>query len=168
MSIHPSYWGKEVWHTMYAIAFGYPEEGVTPEVKAQAIAFYRSLGLLLPCDTCRKNYSTLLEKYPVEDAVDGRAALTLWVHKIHVETTLEAQQQNSSIKNIDPLHIIKQRFDEARGKENKERNKEQVVRHIVSYPIQNIIIKKDIGGDQPVRQILRAPTVRGRGCNCGK
>jgi hypothetical protein len=49
-------WGPATWHLLRIISFNYPT-APSHETKKQYMAFVKSLGDVLPCDACRKNYA---------------------------------------------------------------------------------------------------------------
>jgi len=54
-------WGPATWHFLRCVSFNYPVEP-SSEQKNQYAAFVRSLGDVLPCGACRRNFKKNLEQ----------------------------------------------------------------------------------------------------------
>lgn len=76
------FWGPHVWATMDFIAFNYPNEP-TDEDKKNIKSFFSSITPLLPCASCRTDFSTLLQKFPIEKHLSSRETLTKWLVEAH-------------------------------------------------------------------------------------
>jgi len=85
MSIDPRIWGKHFWFMMYSIALVYPHNP-TREDKKNTKHFYSSLGPILPCEKCRRNFNDHIKHYPITDTVfANRSNLVTWVININNE-----------------------------------------------------------------------------------
>lgn len=79
---------------MHSIAASSPAEMGETE-KAQYIAFFKSIGDVLPCPSCRSHYTEYLTTHSIADALSqpaplnpawpGNIALQEWVHRLHNE-----------------------------------------------------------------------------------
>jgi hypothetical protein len=81
-------WGPPGWLFLHCVTFGYPykineakEEHIIR--REQTRQFFRNIGYVLPCKYCRLSYQEFIKKTPVEDFLNSRRDLTLWLYKIH-------------------------------------------------------------------------------------
>ena len=78
-------WGPPGWFFLHSVTFGYPDE-INPEnvdrVRHYA-NFFNSLGHVLPCKYCRNSYNEYISELPVENFLNSRKDLTLWLYLIH-------------------------------------------------------------------------------------
>lgn len=75
-------WGKCAWVFIHSIAINYPKDP-TPTEKENIIAFFHSLGDILPCRHCRKHYKDNLKKVPIQ--AGSKMELLYWTIDIHNE-----------------------------------------------------------------------------------
>ena len=84
---NPSVWGPPTWTSMHIFAARFPEyfesEKHFVEVQRKYSTYFDSLKEVLPCGPCRRDYTQLLEEYPVEKAAISRYHLSRWVWNIH-------------------------------------------------------------------------------------
>jgi hypothetical protein len=55
MGLTTNSWGKEGWHFIHCVSLAYPNDA-TKQIKTQYKAFFKSLGYVLPCPSCSKNF----------------------------------------------------------------------------------------------------------------
>lgn len=83
-NVDPIIWGPAGWEFLEAIARGYP---VSPSEtdKTKAVAFFTSLGHLLPCMKCRDGHALFIKKYDPRRFVGSKHMLREWVelYKTH-------------------------------------------------------------------------------------
>eukprot|EP00965_Chrysotila_dentata_P052810 1752109-Pleurochrysis_carterae.AAC.3 len=79
---NPREWGSHFWYVMHTVAYAYPDDP-SREVREAAKAFYGSLPHLLPCPSCGHHYNDLLNRYPLDSAIESRMSLVAWVVGIH-------------------------------------------------------------------------------------
>jgi hypothetical protein len=82
----PKLWGPQYWFVMRCVAANYPKNPNMAE-RNKAYNFYNELTSLMPCETCRTNYSLHAMKYPLRDWLDSRDRLISWVELINQLTT---------------------------------------------------------------------------------
>lgn len=83
-----SCWGPVGWAFLHSVTFGYPENPTDAERDAYG-KYFRSLGAILPCDTCRNNYKKNLEELPIERYLGSRRELTYWGYMLHEKVNNE-------------------------------------------------------------------------------
>lgn len=79
----PATWGPTVWGAAHAIAYAFPEHP-TDEERSMYLAYFSSLGNVLPCVQCRDNWKHALEASPLTDAVvENKNSLCRWLFEMH-------------------------------------------------------------------------------------
>ena len=84
-NLTPKIWGPPMWESMHMISFAYPNNP-NDETKQKYKNYYQSLTNVLPCDTCRKEYSKLITNGPLEltdNLFKNRYTVTKWVYDLH-------------------------------------------------------------------------------------
>lgn len=79
-SSDPKFWGPALWKFLHSMAANYPVDP-TPQYRASSRQFFYSLRHLLPCETCRVHYSTLIVKrQPQTESAQSLQEWVLWLH----------------------------------------------------------------------------------------
>ena len=71
-------WGPPAWFFLHLIAQNY-----SPQRKSEYLKFFNSLTGVLPCGSCRDNYSKILKEIPIEGALKTRELLVRWLFMVH-------------------------------------------------------------------------------------
>ena len=82
MGLNPEVWGPHYWFFIHTVAMSYP---LSPNeiTKKKYYSLINDMPLFIPDQKCAKNFSDLLDKYPVTPYLDSRASFTKWAHFIH-------------------------------------------------------------------------------------
>ncbi len=80
--MHPNVWGPASWKTIHLFALGYPNPP-TQEDRRRYANFYKAMGEVLPCSTCRVHFKQHLETLPIEPHLDTRGRLFEWTVALH-------------------------------------------------------------------------------------
>jgi hypothetical protein len=80
MGFNPILWGSQAWHFIHFVAISYPENP-TKQDKVKYNKFFQSIGDVLPCPTCGKNFQEKIKKYPPN--LESRQKLFEWTVDIH-------------------------------------------------------------------------------------
>lgn len=86
MGISPEFWGKHGWHFIHSIALAYPDEP-TEEQKSNYMAFFKTLGDVLPCPICGYHFKENMAKMPPK--LDNKTDLFYWTVDMHNEVNKE-------------------------------------------------------------------------------
>lgn len=79
----PDVWGPHAWIFLHSITLEYPDNP-TSEDKVNIVNFINSLGPVLPCQKCRINFKSHIEKYPLtEEVLKSKTNLVKWMIDIH-------------------------------------------------------------------------------------
>ncbi len=76
----PEIWGPHAWFLLHSISLEYPDNP-TNEDKQNMTTFIESFGKVLPCEKCRVNFKSHLDKYPLNN--NSKVDLVKWVIDIH-------------------------------------------------------------------------------------
>ena len=71
-------WGPCAWLFLHCISMNY-----NPIYKNEYYMFFKYMQYILPCKTCRDNYSVYIKKYLRIKHFKSRQTLTMWVFKLH-------------------------------------------------------------------------------------
>ena len=82
MSLNPEIWGPHYWFFLHTIALTYPSSP-NAIAKKKYYNFIQDLPLFIPHASIAKQFSNLLEKYPVTPYLDSRPSFNKWMHFIH-------------------------------------------------------------------------------------
>lgn len=77
----PKTWGPSLWRAIHFVALGYPSEPTGDDVAAYG-DFFRSLGGVIPCGTCKDNYVRHLAELP-PDPYLASGRLFEWTVAMH-------------------------------------------------------------------------------------
>lgn len=81
-AIRPKSWGPACWRFLDCLAFSYP---CTPshEQQADMAEFFHALKKVLPCYSCRTDFTKMMDEDPIERHLHSREALTRWLNGKH-------------------------------------------------------------------------------------
>jgi len=82
MTLNPEIWGPHYWFFLHTIALIYPRypNAIT---KKKYYNLIQDLPLFIPDAKIAKEFSELLDKYPVTPYLDSRPSFNKWIHYIH-------------------------------------------------------------------------------------
>jgi hypothetical protein len=75
-------WGPHAWTFLHSASFAYPDNP-SPEKREAARELFRSLRHMLPCDDCCSHYCKEFDKDPVDNHLDSKYKLSLWLVNFH-------------------------------------------------------------------------------------
>lgn len=84
----PQSWGPYIWSTIHLVALGYPQKPSSFD-KMQYKMFFMSIGNVLPCSKCVKNYTRHFSELPIDDFLESRDSLFNWTVKLHNIVNME-------------------------------------------------------------------------------
>ncbi len=84
-NISPTLWGPHLWKFMHYLTLSYPENP-TEEDKDNLYNFFLTIQTVLPCEKCRYNFKSHLEKTPLtEEILSDNVKVIKWLFDIHNE-----------------------------------------------------------------------------------
>lgn len=115
-------WGPPAWFFLHCITMNY---NPTKHSKTGYIQFFKTLQYVLPCGTCRINYSELIQsgKHKLTDDVfDSRASLVKWLFHVHNAINLRTGKRLTFSDDAQGLKDMKRFYEPFRAKcDNKRR-----------------------------------------------
>jgi len=100
MTLNPKVWGPHGWFFMHSITLAYPDSP-TKEDKENIINFFNSVGKVLPCHKCRKNFKKHSAKLPLTDKiVSSREELVKWLIDFHNEVNEVTHKPKLSYEEV--------------------------------------------------------------------
>ncbi len=104
-------WGPSIWHFLHTMSFNYPVKP-TKKDKAHYKRYMMSLGKVLPCGHCRKNYPKNLKSVPLTNrALKNRHNFSKWMYDLH-------EQINKMLKKKSGLSYkeVRNRYENFRSR----------------------------------------------------
>ena len=80
--IKPKTWGSSCWTFLHCIALAYPLKP-SPEDQDALRNYFHALSKVLPCYTCKMDFTQMLEADPISQHLHSREALCRWLHQKH-------------------------------------------------------------------------------------
>ncbi len=90
-------WGPGLWLFLHTTTLNYAVKP-SEEQKNQVREFFYSLGPILPCRYCRKNYARNLKEFPIR--LDSKRELFEWLVDIHNEVNGLTGKRSYSYKEV--------------------------------------------------------------------
>lgn len=92
------FWGGPGWIFLFSIAFNYPlhvdrKNREHRERRRYTRQLFLNLQYTLPCKYCRVSFRKFLRRLPIDDHLDGRAALTRWLYRIRNMVNAKLRRQ---------------------------------------------------------------------------
>lgn len=81
-AIKPHVWGPGCWTLLHSVTLAYPLQPSSSD-QIEMRDFIRSLSKVLPCYSCKQDFSAMLESDPVEPHLHSRRAFFQWLVKQH-------------------------------------------------------------------------------------
>lgn len=87
--MNPKIWGPKAWFFLHSITFNYPENPSAQE-KKDHYDFFKILGIVLPCETCKKHYEEHLgDGTTLRIALNSRTTFISWLIDIHNQINVQ-------------------------------------------------------------------------------
>lgn len=121
-------WGPPGWLFLHCLTFGYPYQIDEMnhehfEKKNQYKQFFYYLGKVLPCKYCRESYDKYFKELPIDNFLNNRHDLCLWLYKIHNKVNDKLGVPNCDIPTFEE---IKSKYESYRAKCKKTTEKERL------------------------------------------
>lgn len=110
LPIDPERWGPPAWDFLYCVAFSYPHEPTSRDRK-RMLAFLKSLGKILPCERCRKNYRKKIKKMSPKKNLKSKKTFVLWIMNIKNDIARQGNGKLDTYNNLcEKYHLDKLEF----------------------------------------------------------
>lgn len=106
--MNPKIWGPPAWVFLYSIVLNYPDN---PSHKEKNIMrdFFMSLGNILPCEKCGKNYEIHVRLFPIDDKVlTNKYTLFNWLNTINNQVQISLNKRQYSAQ--ERLQFMKDKY----------------------------------------------------------
>ena len=92
-------WGSHLWFSLHTITFTYP---LIPSLKdkQQFKNFFISLKDVIPCSICQKNYKRHLKEFPIDNHLNNRKDLVIWLIDVHNMVNSEIGKKVMSYETV--------------------------------------------------------------------
>ena len=78
--IERSIWGPSTWLYLHTLTLSYPDNPTNND-KYRFYNFFKNI--ILPCETCEKDFKMLIKQYPIEDNLSSKKDIVNWLINIH-------------------------------------------------------------------------------------
>lgn len=137
--MNPNYWGKYFWNVIHITALDYPNNPSKNDEKIYA-QFYKSIGQVLPCSKCRKNYERHFENIPIHYFLENRKSLFKWTVHLHNIVNKELGKPQWSVEYAESFYKSREKNDVVNKEEAFQMSKTDGNQHSMNG--ENCIIQK--------------------------
>lgn len=97
--LDPNIWGPHYWHVLHTIAMTYPNypNAIT---KKKYYEFIQNIPMFLPIEKMGKDFSQLLNLYPVQPYLDNRESFIRWTWFIHNKINEKLEKPQISLNDF--------------------------------------------------------------------
>ena len=95
----PTRWGPKLWFMLHTISFNYPDSP-TYNDKVNTKNFYEILRYIIPCDVCRVHYTEHLGNMPIDNYLDSKENLIMWVLKLHNTVNISLDKPTWTLEQL--------------------------------------------------------------------
>lgn len=108
--MNPNYWGKYYWKVIHITALGYPISPTKNDEKNYH-QFFKSIGQILPCSKCRKNYERHFENIPIAFFLENNKSLFKWTVHLHNTVNKELGKPQWNVEFAESFYKTHQKND---------------------------------------------------------
>ena len=120
MNLNPVVWGPHYWFFLYTIAMNYSDNPNNILKKKYYDVIY-NLPIFIPHHDISKQFSIILEKYPVTPYLDSKESLIKWVHFIHNKINIYLGKKEISYFDAMNKYYNNYKLKEIKIKEEKSK-----------------------------------------------
>jgi len=97
--LDPKVWGPHYWFFLNTVAMTYPNypNAVT---KKKYYEFIQNIPLFIPVEEISKEFSNLIDKYPITPYLDNRDSFVRWVHFMHNKINEKLEKPSISLNDF--------------------------------------------------------------------
>jgi FAD-linked sulfhydryl oxidase len=130
--MNPKFWGPHAWIFLHSVTMNYPKNP-TDQDKQRYREFFKSMERVLPCEKCAFHYSSHIDEFPIDPALESRDSLINWLIQIHNEVNISLHK---------PEYTYDQVIEEYRYKMNNLDKDETLVYKVIILGLLAYIIFK--------------------------
>jgi hypothetical protein len=99
LQLDPDIWGPHYWFVLHTMALTYPHHP-NDVTKKKYYDFIQNLPVFIPVESIGKDFSKLLDLYPITAYLDNRDSLIRWAHFIHNKINDKLEKPRISIDDF--------------------------------------------------------------------
>lgn len=102
-NFNPKLWGPHAWKFLHMVALSYPTNP-SREDKDAYKSFFLNLGKILPCHGCQVNFKDHVNKFDINNYLDGPDSLFEWVMAINNEVSSMLGKWTSGVSSTKNMY----------------------------------------------------------------
>lgn len=99
MSLNPDVWGPHYWFVLHTLTINYPHYP-NAETKKAYYELIKNMSLFIPVEEMAKDFSNLMNQYPVSPYLDSRESFVRWMHFIHNKINEKLEKPKISLHDF--------------------------------------------------------------------
>lgn len=92
-------WGPGTWQLMHSISFNYPQNPKEEDKKAYT-NFIDSLKQVLPCESCKNEFTKMLKKFPLDDFLEDTEGVVVWSYLAHHMVNIRLNKKTPEFNDV--------------------------------------------------------------------
>lgn len=97
--LDPKVWGPHYWFFLHTLAMTYPHHP-NAVTKKKFYEFIQNLPIFIPVEEVSKEFSRLIDKYPITPYLDNRDSLVRWTHFIHNKINQKLEKPEVTLQDF--------------------------------------------------------------------
>ena len=89
-----SYWGPRAWKLLHCVTYNYPENPSIQQKQNYSYFFNYIVPSVLPCPKCQKHFLASLRNYPINNHLQNKRSLTIWLINTHNNVNIRNKKKN--------------------------------------------------------------------------
>ena len=134
MGLDPSIWGPHYWFFLHTMAMNYPHYP-NSGTKKKYYEFIQNFHLFIPVEQISKEFSQLLEEYPVVPYLDNRESFVRWMHFMHNKINEKLEKTKISLGDFYKIY-----YDAYKPKEVKNYEFYKLRKKTIYFTLISILI----------------------------
>jgi hypothetical protein len=107
--MNTTFWGPSGWEFLHTLTFIYPvKPSYNDKVKMQN--FMNSINYILPCKYCRLSFTKYSQSLPINDYLDSKEKMIIWLYKIHNKVNKKLRKQGFCKYDNPELTTVKDKY----------------------------------------------------------
>ena len=99
IQLDPDIWGPHYWFVLHTMALTYPHHP-NDVTKKKYYDFIQNLPVFIPIESIGKDFSKILDLYPITAYLDNKDSLIRWTHFIHNKINDKLEKPRISINDF--------------------------------------------------------------------
>lgn len=101
--MNPNIWGPAAWIFLHSVTLNYPDY---PDIQDRKIMyeFFHSVADILPCSTCKEDFTYYMRENPINFNLDSKFKLTKWLVDIHNKINVKNKKSTITMKEFEKIY----------------------------------------------------------------